>query len=111
MAAAYAAVHLWKNAAEKAGSVDPTVVLEKVRGSTYQGPRGASFVDNETQHLWLPARIAKVNDAGRAEILPGSGANIRPIPYPETRSREEWERFLNDLYLGWNGHWHAPLAK
>ena len=33
---------------------------------------------------------------------------IRPVPYPIYRSREHWEGFLEELYLGWDRHWSNP---
>jgi hypothetical protein len=30
---------------------------------------------------------------------------VRPIPYPSSRTREEWELFLAELFQRWGGNW------
>jgi urea transport system substrate-binding protein len=33
---------------------------------------------------------------------------VRPQPFPNTRTRKEWETFLSELYHGWGDQWAAP---
>jgi urea transport system substrate-binding protein len=108
MAAAYAGVHLWAQAAAAAGKADPDAVVAKVRGASFAGPGGMIRIDPENQHAWQPWRIGKVRADGSVDVVAGTNDSIAPNPFPNTRTRAEWERFLNELYVGWNGRWQAP---
>jgi hypothetical protein len=33
---------------------------------------------------------------------------VEATPYPETRSREDWEKLLTQLQHDWGGKWEAP---
>jgi len=112
MAAAYTAVYLWKSAAEKAGSVEPAAVVGKLPNSTFQGPQGGVLTDAEVlQLLWLPSRVARFNHLGKAEIISPPGSPIRPVPFPDSRTPEQWDRFLHELQDNWQGQWRAPDSK
>jgi len=110
MAAAYSGVHLWANAANSVKSVDPSAVASAVRGSEFDGPGSRIKIDAENQHAWLPVRIAKVRPSGEVALIPGAGSEepIRPVPFPATRTRAEWDQFLRKLQMDWGGKWQAP---
>jgi urea transport system substrate-binding protein len=108
MAAAYSGVHLWAQAATAAGAAHPDAVLTKLRGSSFAGPGGTVRIDPVNQHAWQPWRIGKVRADGLVDVVAASPESIGPNPFPDTRTRPEWERFLNELYIGWNGRWQAP---
>jgi urea transport system substrate-binding protein len=110
MAAAYSGVHLWAKAAATARSVDPSEVVTAARGLTFNGPRAVVKIDAVNQHTWLPVRIAKVRASGAVEVIPGAGSDdpVRPIPFPPTRTRTEWDLFLNQWYMKWGAQWQAP---
>ena len=53
MEAAYCLVHLWKQAVERAGSLDTTAVREALQnGLTFAGPGGEARIDPATQHAF-----------------------------------------------------------
>jgi urea transport system substrate-binding protein len=110
MAKAYAGVHLWARAANAAGALDPTAVRAKVRGLAFDGPGGRLTVDAETQHTHLPLRIAQVQPDRTLKLVGGSDEPLVPVPYPVSRRRDEWERFLIDLNNKWGGRWVAPMG-
>ncbi len=64
--AAYDAVYLWKEAAEKAGSfeVDDILAVIKEGGIKFTAPEGEVEIDASTQHLIKPVRIGVVGDDG-----------------------------------------------
>jgi hypothetical protein len=33
---------------------------------------------------------------------------IEPAPFPDLRTRTEWEAMLEDLYTSWHGNWANP---
>jgi urea transport system substrate-binding protein len=110
MVAAYSGVHLWAKAASTAGWPAPDAVLAKVRGMSFDGPGGTIQVDPQNSHVWRPWRIGKVRADGLVDVVAESAESVPPDPYPHTRTRAQWDQFLNDLYIGWNGRWQAPAG-
>jgi urea transport system substrate-binding protein len=108
LAAAYAGVHLWARAVEAGKSLDPTEVAKALDGQTFAAPGGEMRIDGGTLHTWLPLRIGRIRPDGTVEAVEATSEPIRPDPFPSSRTRADWDRFLNDLYLGWDGHWQAP---
>jgi urea transport system substrate-binding protein len=108
MAAAYAGVHFWAKAAARARSAEPNAVLAAVRGIEFDGPRGREKIDPANLHAWLPVRVGKVQPDGEVKIVGGSDEPVKPVPFPNTRTRAEWDHFLRDLHMRWGGRWQAP---
>jgi urea transport system substrate-binding protein len=113
MEAAYFGVHLWAQAVKQAGAESPARVREAVRGQSYDAPGGPVRVDPETQHTSKIFRIGLITAEGRFQVVhayPSVGAPspIGPIPYPNTRSKAQWDDFLQTLHRGWGGRWEAP---
>lgn len=108
MVSAYSAVHVWAQAVRAAESPEAAAVVKKVRGQRFDGPLGNIYVDAENQHVWQPAWIGRVRADGQLDLVGGSAECLKPEPWPATRTRQVWERFLNDLYVGWDGHWQPP---
>jgi len=110
MAAAYTGVHLWAKAVAAAGSAEPDAVTPAVGGLEFPGPGGNVKIDPENRHAWLPVRIGRVRADGLVDVVRGAGseAGIRPVPFPTTRTRGQWEQFLTELQFRWDGRWQAP---
>lgn len=113
MAAAYSGVHLWARAAGAANSAEPADVLAKVRGAEFDGPGARVKIDADNLHAWLPVRVGKVQPSGDVVLVPGAGTEkpVRPVPFPPTRSRDEWNQFLRQLEMNWGGKWQAPAKQ
>ena len=45
---------------------------------------------------------------GQFEIVWTAVKPEAPVPYPASRTVEEWTAFLQALYTGWNQSWSAP---
>ena len=45
---------------------------------------------------------------GQVEIVWSTTKSIRPEPFPLSRTRDEWESFLDDLRVSWDGQWNPP---
>ncbi len=110
MAAAYTGVMLWAKAAKQAGRIDPDTVVESIRDCEYAGPSGLIRIDPANRHAWRPWRIGRIRPDGSVEIVAGVQESVRPEPFPKSRTRAEWDRFLNDLHARWGGQWQAPTS-
>jgi urea transport system substrate-binding protein len=108
MEAAYIAVHLWAQAVESAGSDDVNAIRQAVSDQSFNAPEGAVRIDPETHHLSKFVRIGRIKENGTFEIVYCSDEAITPIPYPASRSKNEWNTFLTDLHLLWGGQWSSP---
>ena len=108
MEAAYFGVHLWAQAVNDAGSTEIKLIRKNIKNQAYNAPEGIVSVDQKNQHSWKIARIGKIQSNGQYNILWTSEKSIPPIPYPtEYRTKEEWDKYLNELYVGWGGKWSA----
>lgn len=108
MEAGYIGVFLYAKAVEAAGTDDVQKVREKLRGLTISAPEGVVGIDPINQHLSKSVRIGKILSTGQFEIVSSSDEPIRPIPYPDYKTPEQWNIFLNELYLSWNQNWANP---
>ncbi len=104
----YVGVQLWARGVQKAGSPDPRQVREALKGMKLEAPAGLIRIDPRTQHTYNTVRLARIKEGGKVEIFFRTEEAEPPEPYPPSRTRERWEKFLDDLYKGWGGHWEAP---
>jgi urea transport system substrate-binding protein len=77
----YFQVFLWKQAVEKAKSVEPDAVREGVRGQQFDAPGGHVTVDADNLHTWLTPRIAQWQADGQGKIINAYPQPIKPLPY------------------------------
>ncbi|MCE2726880.1 MAG: urea ABC transporter substrate-binding protein [Planctomycetaceae bacterium] len=110
MAAAYNSVHLWAQAVREAGTADVRQVRTALRHQSRNAPEGIIAVDPETQHTWRPVFIGKIRADGQFDVVWTSRTAVRPVPFPISRSRSEWEAFVADLYRSWGGRWSNPVG-
>ena len=108
MVSAYTAVHVWAAAAAGAGTPAAGAVAKAVRGVEFDGPAARVRIDPENLHTWRPWWVGRVRPDGAVEVVAASGGNVRPDPYPASRTRQEWEQLLTGLYVGWGNRWQAP---
>lgn len=106
--AGYFSVYLWANAVKEARTDNVAIVKETIKRQSFKAPSGPVYVDSDNLHSWKIVRIAKILQNGQFEIVWESEKPVQPVPYPPTRSKEEWESFLNDLYNKWNASWANP---
>ena len=108
--AAYNSVRLWAQAVREAGTADVRQVRSALRRQSLSAPEGIIAVDPETQHPWRPVFIGRIRSDGQFDVVWTSRAAVRPVPFPISRSRSEWETFVGDLFRGWGGRWANPVA-
>jgi urea transport system substrate-binding protein len=105
--AAYNSVWLWAQAVYEAGSEEVGDVIRSMRRQSLNAPEGIVTVDEETQHTWRPVYVGRIRSDGQFDIVWNSEKPIRPIPYPRSRTRAEWDSFLDNLNRRWGG-WANP---
>ena len=107
MEAAYSAVHLWAQAVQEAGTDSVDEVLTSLAKQTFAAPQGPIALDSDTQHLWKSVHIGKVREDGQFDTVWHTEGPVRPSPFPSSRSKEEWQALLDDLFEQWGGRWVA----
>lgn len=110
MVAAYNSVRLWAQAVREAGTADVRQVRSALRHQSLAAPEGIIAVDPETQHTWRPVFIGRIRADGQFDVVWSSRTAVRPVPFPLSRSRSEWEELVTSLYQGWGGRWTGPAA-
>jgi urea transport system substrate-binding protein len=108
--AAYNSVQLWAQAVREAETADVRQVRAALRHQSLDAPEGIIAVDPETQHTWRPVFIGRIRTDGQVDVVWSSRTAVRPMPYPISRSRADWEQFVADLYRGWGGSWANPTV-
>lgn len=105
---AYTGVYLWKQAVTEAGDEGAAAVRPAMANQKYNGPEGLLAIDGTTRHGIRTARIGEVVNNREFEIVFSSPRPIMPAPFPPTRTRAQWEEFLQGLYKKWGDRWEAP---
>lgn len=106
--AAYVSVKLWSQAVEAAGTPDVGAVRTAIVERSYRGPGGMIFIDGENRHAWKTVRIGRIRADGQFDVVWTSARPVRPVPFPATRTRAQWDTFLADLYRQWGSRWFNP---
>lgn len=104
----YFSVFLWAQAVQECGSTDVHAIREALRGQSVDAPEGIVSIDPETQHTWRSFSVGKIREDGQVDIVWTSQKPIRPMPYPISRSKHDWEKFLDGMYTGWGNKWANP---
>jgi urea transport system substrate-binding protein len=95
--AAYVGVKLWAQAVRDAGTDAPEQVDRAMLQQSTAAPSGIAAVDRATRHLWKQAHIGRARPDGQFDLVWNSGRSLRPDPFPDYRSRDEWEQLLASL--------------
>lgn len=100
--AAYVGVRLWAQAVRDTGTDEPALVDRAMAQQSTAAPSGIAAVDRRTRHLWKPVRIGRARPDGQFELVWESGDTLRPEPFPDYRSRRDWEKLVAELSeAGW----------
>lgn len=97
MEASYVAVHLWAQAAREAGFADPERVQQTILRQHFHAPQGMIAMDPHTRHVWKTPRVGKIRHDGQFDIVWEADRPVKPAPFPEYRTREDWLRLLHAL--------------
>ncbi len=105
MQTAYTLVHLWAQAVRAAGTEDTRAVRAAIKGQHVDSPQGPVTIDRATLYTVQVARVGRIDESGRFQEVYLSPRPIVPEPFPASRSRQQWEQFLENLHQSWGGHW------
>ena len=108
MAATYIGIKIWGKSVIEAESVEPSAIRREMRNQRMSTPAGEVRIDPSTQHTFKTPRIGRVRPDGQFDVVWTAASPVAPIPYPATRTAEQWRAFLHDLYSGWGDRWSAP---
>lgn len=87
---AYLQVHLFAEAARRAGSDDPSSILKALPTFSFDAPQGTVRIDARTNHTHLWPRVARVASNGAFEIIEEVQAPVAPDPYMIEPDRDDW---------------------
>ncbi|MFA6917902.1 MAG: urea ABC transporter substrate-binding protein [Candidatus Gracilibacteria bacterium] len=103
--ASYSRVYLFAEAVKKAGTDEVKAIREAVKGLSFDAPGGTITIDPGNQHAYKTVRIGQIEKDGQFKIVWDSNNQIKPVPYPEYKSKKGWNEFLTKLYKNWGGRW------
>jgi urea transport system substrate-binding protein len=109
--AAYGSVLFWAQAVRETESEDQQRIRDVILRQSRNSPEGVICLDPPTRHAWRPLFIGKIQGDGQVEIVWKITKSIRPEPFPLSRTREDWETFLQELRASWDGNWSPPTRK
>jgi urea ABC transporter urea binding protein len=108
MESAYSGVYLWAQAVRQAGSDDVRAIRKALAGQRYDAPGGPVEVEPTLLNTYKYARVGQIKPNGQFEIVYTSPAPLPPEPYPKSRTRQQWNAYLEQLCASWGGHWENP---
>jgi len=108
METAYSGVYLWSQAVRKAGSDDVRAIRKALADQRYDAPGGPVEIEPTLLNTYKYARVGKIKSDGQFEIVYTSPAPLEPEPYPKSRTPQQWNAFLDQLYAGWGDNWENP---
>ncbi len=88
--AAYSQVHLAARALGRAGTDDPERLIHELREAEFDAPQGRIRIDAENNHTYLWPRVARLDSAGRFQIVWNPGMRVKPDPYSVVQSLDDW---------------------
>ena len=109
VSASYNSVRFWAHAVAEARVTDVKAVRDAIKRQSLNAPEGVISIDAQTNHTWRPVYIGRARSDGQFDIVWTSQKTIRPIPYPLTRTQEEWDGMLDAMYKGWKNSWANPV--
>ncbi|MGE3805367.1 MAG: bifunctional serine/threonine-protein kinase/ABC transporter substrate-binding protein [Gemmataceae bacterium] len=104
MEAAFFGIHLWAQAVRQAGALKPSDIRAAFAAQSYAAPEGEVKVAPSLYTARI-VRLGKVDKKGQFKIEFSSGSPVEPEPFPTTRTRENWQQFLNNLHAEWGKRW------
>jgi urea transport system substrate-binding protein len=93
--AAYFGVYVWKQAVEKAGSIEVDKVRKAVYGQKFLAPGGMIMMDEANQHTHKPVLIGEILKNGQLKTIWRSKGLVKPEPWSEYTNPEKGCDWIN----------------
>jgi ABC-type branched-subunit amino acid transport system substrate-binding protein len=106
----YLSVLFWKQAVEKARSLESAKVRAAVAGQELKAPEGLVRIVPSNLYGSRIARIGRMGDDGAFEIVYSSHHPMETAVHPPPYDQAGWERFLSQLSASWGGRWTGAIA-
>jgi urea transport system substrate-binding protein len=82
MEATYVGIHMWKQAVEKAKSLDTDKVIAAMAGQTFKAPSGYTLtMDATNHHLHKPVMIGEIRTDGQFSVVWKTKGPVRAQPW------------------------------
>ncbi|WP_370834548.1 urea ABC transporter substrate-binding protein [Pandoraea fibrosis] len=81
MEATFVGMHMWKQAVEKAGSVDVDKVRTAMVGQSFKSPDGFDMVMDANHHLHKPVMIGEIRPDGQFNVVWKTKSTVRAQPW------------------------------
>jgi urea transport system substrate-binding protein len=94
---AYQSVRIWAETVDDAETDDVQTINRQILRQSIDAPEGIIAIDAETRHGWRPFYLGKLRPDGQFEIVWSLPKPIRPVPYPSSRSRSDWNALVERL--------------
>jgi urea transport system substrate-binding protein len=110
MATSYSAVLFWAELVRQARSLDLASLRRAIGGVAVSTPLGELRVSAPTQHAVKTIAIGQIGHDGKVQVVWSAPKPVEATPFPETRSRDDWEKLLAKLQHDWggSGKWEPP---
>ncbi|OGL08818.1 MAG: urea ABC transporter substrate-binding protein [Candidatus Rokubacteria bacterium RIFCSPLOWO2_02_FULL_73_56] len=89
MEAAYFGVHIWKQAVEKARSVEVDAVRKAVYGQEFLAPGGKIKMHENNHHAWKPVLIGEILRDGQFKVVSRTKGLVEPEPWSKYTSPDK----------------------
>src|SRR5438093_496386 len=89
MEAAYFGVYVWKQAAEKAKSLEVDTVRKAVYGQEFLAPGGKIKMDEANQHAYKPVLIGEILKDGQFKVVSRSKGLVKAEPWSQYTSPDK----------------------
>lgn len=101
----YISVMLWAKSVKEMKTVDTHTIRKSICNQFIYGTSGRVAVDPESNHVAKNLRIGKINKDLQFDIIWSSERVIPASPYPEFRTKQQWQEFTDALYHDWGQQW------
>ena len=97
MEAAYSSVYLWAQAVRAARDFKVPEVRQALRAQTFQGPGATYQFEPNTNYALKAFHLARIAPGNKIELLESSPSPLRPLVFPPSRTRAQWDALLEHL--------------
>jgi urea transport system substrate-binding protein len=95
MEAAYFGVYVWKQAVEKAKSIEVDAVRKAVYGQEFLAPGGKIKMDEANQHTYKPVLIGEILKDGQFKVVSRSKGLVKAEPWSQYTSPDKGCDWIN----------------